>query len=145
MGRIFKPKRRTLLHHINIGNGALWADFYVDTNRPDGCYLHIYSDHHVFEHKVTGEPYLYLMESVRQDKVSEVEAYCAMIWRLSTEIYQDIDLCKDIIKAFTDRDERLLKKGAEKAAEVTDLREEADQAFMTDVAREADRHRPAQS
>ena len=140
MARIFKPKQK-VAHHIKVGNGALCADFYVNGKHPEESYLHIYAPNHKFEHKVQGFPFVYLLESVRQGNEAEVEAYCATVWRLSMEIYEDPVLCDAIVKAFNERDERLMKKGAVEAAMVTEAQEMADQAYMTDIAREADKHR----
>lgn len=142
MGRIFKPKRTGLAHHINIGGGALYADFYVDEKNPKESCLHIYSPNNKFGHRVQGFTFGYLLTAVRQGNEAEVEAYCAMIWKMSQEIYQDIDFCKDIVNAIMACDERLLNKGAERAAAVTEAQNEADEALMTEVAREADRVRP---
>lgn len=140
MGRVFKPKRK-VAHHVKIGGGALYADFYLNEKHPEDSHLHIYAPNHIFEQKIQGFTLGYLLESVRQGKEEEVEAYCAMLWRVSNEVYEDIDFCNDIIKAITNRDNRLMNKGAENAAKVTEEQEMADQALMTDVAREADKLR----
>lgn len=128
-----------MAHHLSIGDGAVYADFIVDEKHPKESCLKIYSPRHKFQHVVQGSPFLYLLESVNQGKEQEVEAYVAMIWRISQEVYKDIDLCKDLIAALRARDERLLEQARKQAAQVSAEREAGDQALMSDIAREADR------
>ncbi len=135
---MFKPKRR-VAHHINFGDGAIMVDFYTDEKHPDGNYMHIYSPQCKFEQKIQGFTFGYLLTAVKQGNESEVKAYCAMLWRVTQEIYQDKEFCDAIVKAINDRDKRLFKKGADNAAEVTEAQDMADQALMTGIAREADK------
>lgn len=136
MGRIFKPRPKPA-YSVKIANGAVIADFYADKNDIRNCYLHLYAPSGAFSHKVSGYSYGYLMAACQEGNVREIEAYCAMIWRITGEIYQDEELCKDIVAAINARDMRLEEEAREKAAEVTESQEEADQELMEAVARDA--------
>lgn len=129
-----KPK-----YHIEIGNGAFIADFYVDEKNPDvkHNYLHIYASNGVFEQKVVGYPFGYLLAAVSQGNEKEVNGYCMMLWRVTQEIYQDAGFANDIIRAINKRDKRLIKQAEKEAAKVSEAEEMASQAFMEDIASES--------
>ena len=125
-----KPK-----HHLEIGNGAFIADFYVDEKNPDvkHNYLHIYASNGVFEQKVVGYPFGYLLAAVSQGKEEEVHSYCVMLWRVTQEIYQDLGFCQDIIKVINKRDKRLMKEAEQNAKNVTDADEMASDALLREA------------
>lgn len=133
---ILKTKPR---YSVNVGNGAFVADFYVDEKRADveHNYLHIHTPNHVFEQKIVGYPYGYLLAAVSKGNEEEVHNYCILLWRITQEIYQDIGFANDIIKAINKRDKRLMKQAEKKAVAVTDSEEMAAQAFMEDIASES--------
>lgn len=125
-----KPK-----HHLEIGNGAFIADFYVDEKNPDvkHNYLHIYAPNGVFEQKVVGYPYGYLLAAVSQGDENEIHSYCIMLWRITQEIYQDLGFAQDIIKAINKRDKRLMKQAEKEAAKVSEAEEMASDALMREA------------
>lgn len=129
---IFKTKPR---YSVNVGNGAFVVDFFVDERHPDveHNYLHIHTPNNVFEQKVVGYPYGYLLAAVSQGNEEEVHNYCVVLWRVTQEIYQDAGLANDILRTFAKYDKRTMKRGAEKAKAVTDSEEMASQAFMESV------------
>lgn len=129
-----KPK-----HHLEIGGGAFIADFYVDEKNPDvkHNYLHIYAPNGVFEQKVVGYPFGYLLAAISQGKEDEVNSYCVMLWRITQEIYQDLGFAQDIIKAINKRDKRLMKQAEKAASEISKHQEQADQVFMESVVERA--------
>lgn len=133
---ILKTKPR---YSVNVGNGAFVADFYVDEKRADveHNYLHIHTPNHVFDQKIVGYPYGYLLAAVSKGNEEEVHNYCILLWRITQEIYQDIGFANDIIKAINKRDKRLMKQAEKKAVAVTDSEEMAAQAFMEDIASES--------
>ncbi len=133
MGKIFKKRP---YKSLEIGGKAFIADFYVDNKKADAehNYLHIHTPNNVFEQKVVGYPYVYLLAAVEQGKEEEVHGYCALLWRVTQEIYQDAGLANDILRAFNKHDKRLMKKAEEAAKSVTPEQETADQAFMESVA-----------
>lgn len=132
---IFKKKPT---HHIEVGNGAMYADFYVDEKKAKDCYLHIYALNGVFEQKITGYPYGYLLTAVKQGNERELEAYCTMLWRITQEVYQDIGFANDIIHAINKRDRRLMKRAGNNARKVSTEQEQADMEAMRDIAEYAD-------
>lgn len=125
-------------HHIEVCNGAMIADFYVDDKDAKGCYLHIYAPNGVFEQKIGGYTYGYLLTSVKQGNVREVEVYCVMLWRISQEIYKEIGFANDIAHAINKRDKRLLKQAEHDAKSVTAEQEQSDEAFMAEIAAYSD-------
>lgn len=132
---ILKNKPR---YSVDVGNGAFIADFYVDEKRADveHNYLHIHTPNHVFEQKIVGYPYGYLLAAVSQGNEEEVHNYCVVLWRVTQEIYQDAGLANDILRAFAKYDKRTMKRGEGKAKTVTDEQEQGAQAFMEDIVSE---------
>lgn len=132
---ILKTKPR---YSVNVGNGAFVADFYADEKRPDmeHNYLHIHTPNHVFEQKIVGYPYGYLLAAVSQGNEEEVHNYCVVLWRVTQEIYQDAGLANDILRAFAKYDKSLMKQAEKNAATVTDSEEIASAAFMDDIVSE---------
>lgn len=126
-------------YSVNVGNGAFIADFYVDEKRADveHNYLHIHTPNHVFEQKIVGYPYGYLLAAVSQGNEEEVHNYCVVLRRVTQEIYQDAGLANDILRAFAKYDERLMKQAEKNAAAVTPEAEQGAQAFMEDIASES--------
>ena len=129
-----KPK-----YHIEIGGGVFIADFFVDEKHLDveHNYLHIHTPNKVFEQRVVGYPYGYLLAAVSQGNEEEVHSYCVMLWRVTQEIYQDAGFANDIIRAITKRDKRLMKQSEKEATKVSEAEEMASQAFMEDIASES--------
>lgn len=125
-------------HHLEIGNNTFIADFYVDEKNPDvkHNYLHIYAPNGVFEQKVVGYPFGYLLAAVSQGNEEEVHNYCVLLWRVTQEIYQDAGFTNDIIRAINKRDKRLIKQAEKDAAKVSEAEEMSSQAFMEDIASE---------
>lgn len=132
---ILKNKPR---YSVDVGNGAFIADFYVDEKRADveHNYLHIHTPNNVFEQKIVGYPYGYLLAAVSQGNEEEVHNYCVVLWRVTQEIYQDDGLANDILRAFAKYDKRLMKQAEKNAAAVTPEAEQGAQAFMEDIVSE---------
>nr|DAN28981.1 MAG TPA: Protein of unknown function DUF2620 [Caudoviricetes sp.] len=121
-------------HHIEIANGAVIVDFYVNEKDIKKCYMRMYAHNGAFDYKIGAcHTYGYLMAAINQGNTRELEAFCILLWRMTQECYQDETLAKDLVTCFNARDERLMKQGAEKAKAVTDSEEMASQAFMESV------------
>lgn len=133
---ILKTKPR---YSVNVGNGAFVADFYADEKRADveHNYLHIHTPNHVFEQKIVGYPYGYLLAAVSQGNEEEVHNYCVVLWRVTQEVYQDAGLANDILRAFAKYDKRLMKQAEKNAAAVTPEQDMASAALMEDIASES--------
>lgn len=125
-------------HHIEIANGAVIVDFYVNEKDIKKCYMRMYARNGAFDYKIGAcHTYGYLMAAIDQGNTRELEAFCILLWRMTQECYQDETLAKDLVTCFNARDERLMKHGAEKAKAVTDPEDMASQAFMEDIASES--------
>lgn len=121
-------------HHIEIANGAVVVDFYVNEKDIKKCYMRIYARNGAFDYKIGAcHTYGYLMAAVSQGNTRELEAFCILLWRMTQECYQDETLAKDLVTCFNARDERLMKQAEKEAAAVTDSEEMASQAFMESV------------
>lgn len=130
--------KNTPKHHIEIANGAVIVDFYVNEKDIKKCYMRMYARNGAFDYKIGAcHTYGYLMAAINQGNTRELEAFCILLWRMTQECYQDETLAKDLVTCFNARDERLMKQGAEKAKAVTDAQEQGAQAFMEDIASES--------
>lgn len=125
-------------HHIEIANGAVVVDFYVNEKDIKKCYMRMYARNGAFDYKIGAcHTYGYLMAAINQGNTRELEAFCILLWRMTQECYQDETLAKDLVTCFNARDERLMKQAEKNAAAVTDSEEMASQAFMEDVVERA--------
>lgn len=126
--------KNTPKHHIEIANGAVIVDFYVNEKDIKKCYMRMYARNGAFDYKIGAcHTYGYLMAAVNQGNTRELEAFCILLWRMTQECYQDETLAKDLVMCFNARDERLMKQAEKAAAAVTDSEEMASQAFMESV------------
>lgn len=125
-------------HHIEIANGAVIVDFYVNEKDIKKCYMRMYARNGAFDYKIGAcYTYGYLMEAINQGNTRELEAFCILLWRMTQECYQDETLAKDLVTCFNARDERLMKQAEENAAKVTESDEMSAQSFMEDIASES--------
>lgn len=121
-------------HHIEIANGAVIVDFYVNEKDIKKCYMRMYARNGAFDYKIGAcHTYGYLMAAINQGNTRELEAFCILLWRMTQECYQDETLAKDLVTCFNARDERLMKQVEKNAAAVTDSEEMASAAFMESV------------
>lgn len=124
-------------HHIEIANGAVIVDFYVNEKDIKKCYMRMYARNGAFDYKIGAcHTYGYLMAAINQGNTRELEAFCILLWRMTQECYQDETLAKDLVTCFNARDERLMKQAEKNAAAVTDSEEMASQAFIEDIVSE---------
>lgn len=125
-------------HHIEIANGAVIVDFYVNEKDIKKCYMLMYARNGAFDYKIGAcYTYGYLMEAINQGNTRELEAFCMLLWRMTQECYQDETLAKDLVRCFNARDERLMKQAEENAAAVTPEAEQGAQSFMEDIVSES--------
>lgn len=121
-------------HHIEIANGAVIVDFYVNEKDIKKCYMRMYARNGAFDYKIGAcHTYGYLMAAINQGNTRELEAFCILLWRMTQECYQGETLAKDLVTCFNARDERLMKQVEKNAAAVTDSEEMASAAFMESV------------
>lgn len=125
-------------HHVEIANGAVIVDFYVNEKDIKKCYIRMYARNGAFDYKIGAcHTFGYLMAAINQGNTRELEAFCILLWRMTQECYQDETLAKDLVTCFNARDERLMKQAEKEAAAVTDSEEMASAAFMEDIASES--------
>lgn len=132
----FKFKKPKPKYHFFFGNesvGGFEVDFYMTENKPKDCYVHIHgksSRGGIFDIKLNGHTYGFLMESARQGNVENIHGFCAMLFTIATHIYTDETLSAKVLEAVIDYQDRLMQKGAEQAKQVTEAEEAASQAYM---------------
>lgn len=125
-------------HHIEIANGAVIVDFYVNDKDIKKCYMRMYARNGAFDYKIGAcHTYGYLMAAINQGNTRELEAFCILLWRMTQECYQDETLAKDLVTCFNARDERLMKQAEKEAAAVTPEQDMASAALMEDIASES--------
>lgn len=125
-------------HHIEIANGAVIVDFYVNEKDIKKCYMRMYARNGAFDYKIGAcHTYGYLMAAINQGNTRELEAFCILLWRMTQECYQDETLAKDLVTCFNARDERLMKQAEKEAAAVTPEQDMASAALMEDIASES--------
>lgn len=126
-------------HHIEIANGAVIVDFYVNEKDIKKCYMRMYARNGAFDYKIGAcHTFGYLMAAINQGNTRELEAFCILLWRMTQECYQDETLAKDLVTCFNARDERLMKQAEENAAAVTPEQDMASAALMEDIVSEQD-------
>ena len=124
-------------HHIEIANGAVIVDFYVNEKDIKKCYMRMYARNGAFDYKIGAcHTYGYLMAAINQGNTRELEAFCILLWRMTQECYQDETLVKDLVTCFNARDERLMKQAEKEAAAVTPEQDMASAALMEDIVSE---------
>lgn len=125
-------------HHIEIANGAVIVDFYVNEKDIKKCYMRMYARNGAFNYKIGAcHTYGYLMATINQGNTRELEAFCILLWRMTQECYQDETLAKDLVTCFNARDERLMKQAEKEAAAVTPEQDMASAALMEDITSES--------
>lgn len=133
---IFKKKPK---YHFFFGNesvGGFNVDFYMNENKIEDCYVHIHGKsiaNGIFDVKFNGYSYGYLMESARQGITDNIEGFCTMLYAIVNQVYADEGLYNDLIKAIQKYQKRLLKRAEKEAANISEVQNEADTAFMQSV------------
>lgn len=135
------PKKEPEYHYFfgNESVGGFEVDFYMTENKPSDCYVHIHGksgNGGIFDVKLNGYSYGYLMASAQQGNEENIHGFCAMLFILATQIYQDNGLCNDVLKAINKYQKRLDKKAEEVAKSTTKEQEEADDALINDIIAE---------
>lgn len=122
---------------IPIGS-AMTADFYKNEKKAAFNYLRIYAFNGAFDFKIVGFPYSFLLHCVEREDYEEVANYAMFLWRFSQEIYQDEQFAKDVLQALDAKDRRTFEAAQNKSAQVSETKEQMNQAVMEDIAEYAD-------
>lgn len=137
---IFKRKP---IYHYFFGNenlGGFEVDFYMEENNIKNCYMRIVGKNEqggIFDIKLNGHSYGYLMESARQGKEDNIHGFCAMLFLIATGIYEDERFGNDVMKAVMKYQKRLFAKAESNAKQVTEAEEMGAQALFDDVIAES--------
>lgn len=118
------------LNEKNLGKGKL-----------DGTYLRISGrEDRQFNMTIPGnsEACAYLLAAANQGETDQMQDYARLVFSVSMLCVIDQELTNDIAAALVAWQERGMADGAKQAQEVSDGQEQAEQAFMEDVAAFAD-------
>lgn len=126
-----KPKYDLTLGGFNV-------KFYASSRVALDNYVLITTKDGLMNIKLRGYTYKYLLESANKGNHNEIQSFATLMYVITQNVYLDGELALDMIKSVADYTDRLLKKGADKAAEITEAEEAANQALMEDVAAYAD-------
>lgn len=112
-------------------------DFFADEKELTNCYMRISTTSGIFDLKLQGHTYGYLLASAKKGLLDNIHGFCALVFMVADGIYQDVGFANDITKAVMKYQKRLMiKQAGDKAKAVTDAHEQASQAFMEDVVAE---------
>ena len=136
---LLKQKQEPI-YHFEFGSGELKSfivDFYFQEDKPEKCYLEISTISGIFNFKLQGFAYGYLLESARQGKKDNIHGFCAMLFIIASNVFSDKGLADDLMRALTKYQNRLLKKGAEQAKQVTKKHDDNSSAVMNSIIERA--------
>lgn len=129
------------VYHYKFGAGdnrGFVVDFYMKEGSLDDCYMEISAGAGVFNLKLQGYAYGYLMESARQGLTDNIHGFCAMLFLISDGVYRDAEFAVDLMEAIGGYYERLMERAEQKAEVVTDEQELQAQAVMEELAKFAE-------
>lgn len=130
-------RKQKPIKHIEIGPYEF--DFYFKSDSSKKTYLEIKFGE-VATLRIDGRThaYGYLLAAAEQEKHEQLHGYAVIVYQLATTLTKDQTLVDDAVSAINAYTQRKEAEGAEKAAEVTDSQELADQVLMEEVAAEAE-------
>ena len=130
MKRKLKP-----IKHVEVG--AVEFDFYFKKDSAKCTYLEIKCGEVTTFH-IDGRThaYGYLLEAANQGLNDQLHGYAVILYMLATGLTKDQTLVDDVVGVLNNYRQRIEAEGAQKASEVTEEQESAEQAFMEEVVAE---------
>ena len=128
------------MYHFEFGSGELKSfivDFYFQEDEPQKCYLEISTISGIFNLKLQGIAYGYLLESARQGKEENIHGFCAMMYLITDRVFSDEGFADDLIRACNKYQNRMFKKATELAKKATKKDEDASKIIMDSVIERA--------
>lgn len=128
---IFKRKKATPLHHVEVG-GFICNFFFKDGSIVDS-YMEIrtISDNWRMRLDARHEMYGYLMAAAQQEKTEQIHGYCVTLYILSTAL--DQGLIEDVQRSIAKFMKRMDKKAESEAKSVSDAQIAGDEALMQEA------------
>ena len=114
--------------------------FHYKEGSIERTFLSITSTSGIFNCRIGGNThaYGYLLAAAKQERIDQLQGYIVSLFIPAMAMTQDQELTSGVQKAIVEWQKRKEAEGAEKAKAVTDVQEQADSAFMEDVAAYAD-------
>jgi len=118
--------------------GQFKFEFFYSEGNLKGTYLQISTTSGIFAMRIAGNThaYGYLLAAAKQDRTDQLQGYAVTLFVPVMELTQDQGLCNDIQKAIVKWQKRKEKEAETAAKAVTAEQEQANQAFMGDIASE---------
>lgn len=129
-------RKQKPIKHIEVG--AYEFDFYFKSDSVKSTYMEIKCGE-VATFRIDGRThaYGYLYAAAEQGHNEQLHGYATLLYILATELTKDQELVNDVVAAINSYIQRKKAEGAEKAAEVTEAQETAEQAAMEAIVAEA--------
>lgn len=128
---IFKRKKQSPLHHVEVGGFVV--NFYFKEDSIVDSYMEIrtVSDNWRMRLDARHEMYGYLASAAKQGMNEQIHGYCVTLYILSTAL--DQGLINDLQKSITKYMKRMDKKAESEAKNVSDAQIAGDEALMQEV------------
>ncbi len=126
-----KPKFR-------IEVGGFIASFFFKENDINNTFLRIETVSGVWSMRLDGRthPFGYLYTAVSQGDETQIHGYAALMYRTAMALTQSQGFVEGLNKEINKLDKRLMKRAESEAAKIDETTEQANQAFMEDIASE---------
>ena len=113
--------------------------FYYKENNLKRSYLSINTTSGVFALRIGGNTHAFgcLLAAAMQDRIDQLRGYAVMLVYQMGGLIKSQKLTDDVTRAIHDDMERIMQKGAERAENVSDTENEADEALMRESIRRA--------
>lgn len=120
--------------------GEFIFKWFFNEKNPKECYLRIETTSGIWGMTVAGgtHAYGYLLAAAKQDLDNQLSGYAMYNYIVTTSITQNQGFLDGLTKEINKMFKRLDKEAESAAKTVTDEQEQADQAFMSEVAAYAD-------
>lgn len=130
--------KRKPIERVEVG-GFIF-EWYFKENNIEESYLEISTVSGIWSMRMDArcDSYGYLIASARQGNIENVHGYAALCYIISQELTHEQGFCDDITKSVQKLQRRSYKRGERNAKDITHEQEQADEAFMSEVAAYAD-------
>ena len=130
---IFKKKKQTPLHHVEVGGFV--CNWYFKHDSIVDSYMEIRTVSGNWSMKLDArhEVYGYLMVACEQGLTEQVHGYCVTLYLVATQMTQDQGFVNDVQKAITKYMKRMDKKAENEAESVSEAQIAGDEALMQEA------------
>lgn len=140
IGFLQRNNKKPVYHYdFSIGeNKGFIVDFYMKEGSLNDCYMEVSTGSGVFNFRLQGGTYGYLMESARQGLTDNIHSFCAMMFLIADGVYKDAEFASDLVGAIGGYFDRMIEQSEQTAEAVTDEQEQVAQSIMNEIAKFAE-------